>query len=401
MVNLLEDVKVLDLTHVHAGPLCTYQLALMGAQVVKVEAPESGDQMRGVSTETNPGMAPAFLGQNANKRSLAIDMKSNSGLQIVKKLIARADVLVTNMRPGTTDRLGVGYHEAKEMNPSIIYCAISGYGQNGPESDRAAMDHLIQGESGMISATGTPEQPARVGFAIADSGTAVISSSAICAALVRKGRTGEGAYLDVSMLESCITLMGINYYNFFATGRIGPRVGSNPLAQIGSAGTWPCAEGTLLVNANNQRLFERLASAVDRKDLLEDPRFKDIAASTPFRDDLREILGSIFITETASHWDNLLKEAGVPSGQLKTMDQVINHSQLAYRKTLAKIHDVPGSDSDSLTFVGAGFLVDNDPAIPTEPPPLLGQHTRAILEEIGIDPHDISTLANEGVIKCT
>ena len=141
MVNLLEDVKVLDLTHVHAGPLCTYQLALMGAQVVKVEAPESGDQMRGVSTETNPGMAPAFLGQNANKRSLAIDMKSNSGLQIVKKLIARADVLVTNMRPGTTDRLGGGYHEAKEMNPSIIYCAISGYGQNGPESDRAAMDH--------------------------------------------------------------------------------------------------------------------------------------------------------------------------------------------------------------------------------------------------------------------
>ena len=398
MVNLLEDVKVLDLTHVHAGPLCTYQLALMGAEITKIEAPEAGDQMRGTQTL---GMSPAFLGQNANKRSVAIDIKTDSGLRIAKTLIKESDVLVSNMRPGATDRLGIGYTDAKKINPGIIYCAISGYGQNGPESDRAAMDHLIQGESGMFSATGTPEQPVRVGFAIADSGTAVISSSAICAALVRKARTGDGAYLDVSMLESCITLMGLNYYNFFATGMIGPRVGSNPLAQIGSAGTWACSEGTLLVNANNQRLFERLANAIGRDDLLEDSRFKNIAASVPYRDDLREILGKIFITQSASHWDNLLKEAGVPSGQLKTMDQVVNHRQFAHRKSLAKINDVPGSDLESLTFVGAGFLVDGEPAVPTEPPPLLGQHTRLVLQEIGIEPTDISALASEGVIKCT
>ena len=396
-INLLDGVRVLDFTHVHAGPLCTYQLALMGADIIKVEAPGNGDQMRSMGQQLAPGMSPGFLGQNASKRSIALDLKSDDGVRLVHRLMEDADVVVINMRPGTADRIGIGYETARTVNPSIVYCAISGYGQEGPEADRPAMDHLIQGESGMFMATGTEDQPVRVGFAIADAGTAVIASSAILGALVRKGREGSGAFLDVSMLESCMALMGLNYYNFFATGKVGPRVGPNPLAQIGSAGTWKTKDGVLLVNANNQRLFERMARALGRGDLLEDDRFRDLNASGKHRDELRAILGEIFSTDTATHWDGVLRKAGVPSGQLKNLDEVVENPQLKFRNTLTTMSDVPGID-EALTFLGAGFTVDETPTRPTSVPPTLGRDSDDILTEIGINRLEIKRLRKIGVI---
>ncbi len=396
-INLLDGVRVLDFTHVHAGPLCTYQLALMGADIIKVEAPGTGDQMRSMGQQLAPGMSPGFLGQNASKRSIALNLKTDDGVRLVHRLMEDADVVVINMRPGTADRIGIGYETARTVNPSIVYCAISGYGQEGPEADRPAMDHLIQGESGMFMATGTEDQPVRVGFAIADAGTAVIASSAILGALVRKGREGSGAFLDVSMLESCMALMGLNYYNFFATGKVGPRVGPNPLAQIGSAGTWKTKDGVLLVNANNQRLFERMARALGRGDLLEDDRFRDLNASGKHRDELRAILGEIFSTDTANHWDGVLRQAGVPSGQLKNLDDVVENPQLKFRNTLTTMSDVPGID-EALTFLGAGFTVDETPTRPTSVPPTLGRDSDDILTEIGINRLEIKRLRKIGVI---
>ncbi|SUZ50902.1 uncharacterized protein METZ01_LOCUS3756 [marine metagenome] len=396
-INLLDGVRVLDFTHVHAGPLCTYQLALMGADIIKVEAPGNGDQMRSMGQQLAPGMSPGFLGQNASKRSIALNLKTDDGVRVVHRLMEDADVVVINMRPGTADRIGIGYETARTVNPSIVYCAISGYGQEGPEADRPAMDHLIQGESGMFMATGTEDQPVRVGFAIADAGTAVIASSAILGALVRKGREGSGAFLDVSMLESCMALMGLNYYNFFATGKVGPRVGPNPLAQIGSAGTWKTKDGVLLVNANNQRLFERMARALGRGDLLEDDRFRDLNASGKHRDELRAILGEIFSTDTANHWDGVLRKAGVPSGQLKNLDDVVENPQLKFRNTLTTMSDVPGID-EALTFLGAGFTVDETPTRPTTVPPTLGRDSDDILTEIGINRLEIKRLRKIGVI---
>ena len=396
-INLLDGVRVLDFTHVHAGPLCTYQLALMGADIIKVEAPGNGDQMRSMGQQLAPGMSPGFLGQNASKRSIALNLKTDDGVRLVHRLMEDADVVVINMRPGTADRIGIGYETARTVNPSIVYCAISGYGQEGPEADRPAMDHLIQGESGMFMATGTEDQPVRVGFAIADAGTAVIASSAILGALVRKGREGSGAFLDVSMLESCMALMGLNYYNFFATGKVGPRVGPNPLAQIGSAGTWKTKDGVLLVNANNQRLFERMARALGRGDLLEDDRFRDLNASGKHRDELRAILGEIFSTDTANHWDGVLRKAGVPSGQLKNLDDVVENPQLKFRNTLTTMSDVPGID-EALTFLGAGFTVDETPTRPTSVPPTLGRDSDDILAEIGINRLEIKRLRKIGVI---
>ena len=395
-VDLLHGVRVIDFSHVHAGPLCAYQMALMGADVIKVESPMGGDQMR---TGHPQGLPPGFLGQNANKRSLAIDLKDADGLKAVHALVASADVVLHNMRPGTPDRLGIGFEALKAVKADLIYCAISGYGQSGPESDRPAYDHLIQGESGMFMATGTEEQPVRVGFAVADAGTAMVACSAINAALLRRASTGAGAFIDVSMLESCIALMGLNYYGYLASGRIRPRVGPNPLAQNGSAGTFVTKDGTLLVSANSHRLFERLAKAVGREDLLADERFGSEEAARANRVELRKVFADIFSTETAAHWDALLRKHGIPAGQLKDLDQIVDNPQLAHRGTVKTLTNVPGTPDGTLRFVGAGFTVDENAATPSRPPPRLGEHSAEVLAEIGYSTSAIAALRAKGVLQ--
>lgn len=398
MVALLDGTSVLDFTHIHAGPLCTYQLALMGASVLKVEPPGTGDQMRQMGRPHAPNMSAGFIGQNANKRSIAIDLKSEPGLEVVHRLIAQSDVMVLNMRPGTADRIGIGLDQARRLKPDIVYCAISGYGQSGPESDRPAMDHLIQGESGMFNATGTPEHAVRVGFSIGDSATAIIASSAVAAALYRKARTHEGAFLDVSMLESCMAVMGLHYYGYFATGQVGRRPGQQALARIGSAGTWPTADGILLINANNLRLFHRLARAIDRADLIDDPKWSTLEAATVNGPEMRKILGDVFVTNTAAHWDNLLRNAGVPSGRVKTPPEVVEHSQLKHRGTIASVPNVPGF-TDPVQFLGAGFIADEQAQIPSIPPPLLGQHSREVMQELGYTDHEIASLIVKNILE--
>ena len=394
-VDLLAGVRVVDFTHVHAGPLCAYQLALMGADVVKVEAPEGGDQMRAGHAD---GLPPAFLGQNANKRSLAVDLKRPEGLAAVHALAATADVVLHNMRPGTPDRLGIGYPALKAVKPDLVYCAISGYGQEGPRSNRPAYDHLVQGESGMFLATGTEEQPVRVGFAVADAGTAMVACSAINAALLRRERTGRGTFLDVSMLESCMALMGLNYYGYLATGQVRPRVGPNPLAAAGSAGTFPTQAGTLLVNANTHRLFERMAKAVGREDLLRDQRFATAPAALANRAALRRLFAEHFRTDTAAHWDAVLTAAGVPAGQLKGPAEALDNPQLAHRGTVAALEDVPGVPDGRLRFLGTGFTVDGAPATPRRPPPRLGEHGAEVLAELGYGEQQIAALKAKGIL---
>ncbi len=398
MSNLLTGTRIIDFTHVHVGPLCTYQLALMGAEVIKIESPDGGDMMRGMGAGSEPGMSPGFLGQSAGKRSVAVNLKSEAGLALVQRLIGGADAVVSNLRPGTADRLGIGYEAARSVNDSIVYCAISGYGQTGPESDRPAFDHLMQGESGMMDSTGTVDEPVRVGFAAIDAGTAVIASSALLAALVRRAHTGQGAYLDVSMLESAMALMGLNYYGFLATGQQRPRVGRNPLARSGSAGTFDTQDGVLLVNANTRRLFERMAHGLGRADLLADERFATAQAAHHNWLTLRGVFAELFRTNTAEHWDQVLRAAGVPSGTLKTPAEVLANPQLAHRGALTHLSGVPGIEDGKLDVLGAGFTVDGAPTAPSGVPPRLGEHTKEVLAELGLSEAALRELAQTEVI---
>ncbi len=386
MLDLLQGVRVLDFSHVHAGPLCAYQLALMGAEVVKVEPPE-GDQMR-----LGPGaealMSHGFVGQGANKQSVCIDLKQPDGLALVHQLMANADIVLHNMRPGTPDRIGIGVADAQRLNPKVIYCAISGYGQEGPYALRPALDHLMQGESGMFAATGPGEGPAmRVGFAVADASSALVASSAIAAALFRRERTGQGAFIDVSMLESCITVMGLNMYGYLGSGAIRPRVGPDPLADVGSAGTFQTSAGTLLVNANNYRLFERLARALAREDLLE--RYPGVAFQEQWQA-LRAEFADHFATDTADHFEAILSAAGVPVGQVRDLHQVFASPQLSHRAAVTEL--------EGRRYTGAGFQVDGVASTPTQPAQALGAATREVLAGIGLEAAEVDRLLAQGIV---
>jgi crotonobetainyl-CoA:carnitine CoA-transferase CaiB-like acyl-CoA transferase len=389
MIDLLAGIKVIDMTHIHAGPLCTYQLGLMGAEIIKVEAPETGDQMRSMG---RPGdgslMSTGFTGQSANKQSIVIDLKSAAGQQTVKRLLERADVVASNMRPGTMDKLGLGVAAIREINRNIVYCAISGYGQNGPRAMRPALDHLMQGESGMFDATGMPEGPAvRVGFAVADASTAVIASSAIAAALFKREKTGNGCYIDVSMLECCLTIMGLNVYGYLETGQVGRRVGPDPLARIGSVGTFETTTNTLLVNGNNYRLFCRLADAVGQ------PELKDEYPSESFRsnwEELRARFAAIFQQDSAEAWEQRLSEAGVPVGQVRNLAEVFQNPQLGHRSAVT---DVAGRK-----HINAGFQVDGEPSAPSSPAPRLGEHTESVLRSNGFSEVEIRALLDSGAV---
>jgi len=389
MVSLLDGVRVVDFTHVHAGPLCTYQLALMGAEVVKVESPDGGDQMRSMGVGDEPLMSPGFLGQSANKRCIAIALKTPGGLEVAKEIIASADVLVHNMRPGTMERLGLGVDAVRKINDRAIYCAISGYGQTGPKAERPALDHLMQGESGMFDATGFAEGPAVwVGFAVADASTAVIASSAICAALYRRDKTNHGVFLDVSMLECSLTVMGLNAYGYLATGRVNPRVGPNPLARSGSVGTFATTTNTLLVNANNYRLFERLAAAVQCPELVvEYPR--DGAYAERWQA-LRQRFAGLFSTNSADHWEEVLAEAGVPVGQVRHLSEVFENPQLDYRRAVT---DVAGR-----RHLNAGFQVDGQPTAATGAAEHIGESTFQVLKELGVGNERAEELARRGAV---
>jgi crotonobetainyl-CoA:carnitine CoA-transferase CaiB-like acyl-CoA transferase len=404
MIDLLQGVRILDFTHVHAGPLCTYQLALMGAEVFKVEPPGSGEMFRsnGGDADMNARrMGALFVGQNAGKKSIAADLTSREIQRIIQeKITPTVDAVVHNMRPGTPEKLGIGYAQLEPHNPRLVYCAISGYGQSGPYADRAAMDHLIQGVSGMMAITGPTEgPPCRIGYSAADSASAFVAAQALLAGLFRARATDKGAFLDVSMLEACIAIQGQTYYNHLVTGRQPMRVGPNPLARIGPTGTFECADGALLlVNANNHKLFELACRAIGREDIFEDRRYHTPQDAAANWEELRAKFAEIYMTRPAIEWEELLCAEGVPAGRVQEMPEIVQSPQLAYREAISTQKQVAGVDRD-LRFIGAGFQLDGEPTTPTGPPPVLGAHTREVLAAAGVAAEDIERLEEEGLLE--
>ncbi|MEU4407896.1 CoA transferase [Streptosporangium sp. NPDC023963] len=372
----LDGIKVVDLTNVLAGPYCSYQLMLFGAEVVKVEMPGDGDLARrlGPDPELNrEGLGASFLAQNAGKKSVEIDLKSPAGRQAFEAMVAGADVLLENFRAGVLARLGYGWDRLRELNPGLVYCAISGFGQNGPMSGAPAYDQIVQGLSGMMSVTGTPETvPLRVGFPICDSIGGLMAALAISAALAGRARGGAGCFLDLSMLEASISAMGWTASNYLVSG-VEPEPMGDQNATAAPSGTFETADGPLNIAANQQVQFETLCRLVGRPDLPADPRFAAREARKTHRRALNRELNLALRTRTALEWEEILSRGGVPAARVLTVAQALALGQLRGRGFLTEL-PFPGGDERRVTVTGNGVLVDGAALRPRGPAPLLGQH---------------------------
>ncbi|OAN70728.1 CoA-transferase [Jannaschia sp. EhC01] len=391
----LKGVRVLDLTNVLAGPFACHQLAHLGAEVIKVENPRGGDLARnlGASPELSAkGMGISFLAQNAGKKSLTLNLKRAAGKEALKRLVETADVLVENFRPGVMGRLGLGYDVLKAVKPTLIYCAISGFGQDGPWAANPAYDQIVQGASGVMSITGTGE-PTRVGYPLSDTVGGLTAAMAITAALNARPR---GTFIDVSMLEATLATMGWVVSNHLIGG-VAPQANGNENPTSAPSGTFQAEDAPLNIAANKDEQWEALAPLLGRADLLADARFATREDRKANRHALRAELETVLTTRSAAHWVALLNANGIPSGPVLSLPQILSHPQVAGRGLLARFDNTPGLDI-AIDVVSTGFQLDGTrPTVPT-PPPALGQDTRDILHDLGYHEDDIRHLAEEGVI---
>jgi crotonobetainyl-CoA:carnitine CoA-transferase CaiB-like acyl-CoA transferase len=372
----LSGIRILDLTNVLAGPYCSYQLALLGAEVVKVELPGQGDLARhlGSDPELNAaGIGASFLAQNAGKKSVELDLKDPGDQVVFRDMVAGADVLLENFRAGVLARMGFGWPVLRELNPALVYCAISGFGQTGPMRHAPAYDQVIQGLSGIMSITGTPETaPLRVGFPICDTVGGLMAAMSIAAALTGRAKTGRGCFLDVSMLEAAISAMGWPVSNYLVAG-VTPEPMGDQNATAAPSGTFDAADGPLNIAANRQEQFEILCREVGLPQLIDDPRFAEREARKTNREELNAELNAALRGRTAVEWEQVLTAQGVPAARILTVPQALELGQLAYRGLFT---DLPYPDDSGrvLRVTGSGALLDGEPMRPETPPPLLGQH---------------------------
>ena len=390
----LAGIRILDLTNVLAGPFCCHQLAHMGADVIKVEVPGSGDLARqlGADPDLNrKGMGTSFLAQNTGKRSITINMKSDKGKEVFHRLVATSDVLVENFRPGVMDRLGVGYEVLKKERPNLIYCAISGFGQDGPLKSAPAYDQIIQGMAGVMSVTGTPETaPLRVGYPMADTIGGMTAAFAVASALGNKDPNNRGCFIDVAMLEAVLSTMGWVVSNFLQLGMEQQPMGNDNFTASPS-GTFRTGDGPINIAANKQEQFEAVCDVVGRPDLKTDPRFAERQARLDNRQELTALLEDAMATNTANHWRAALNAAGVPAGEVLTVPQILAHPQIADRGLIATFENVPGVGRD-VQVARAGIKIDRASVATNTPPPLLGQDTDTLLGELGFSADDIAAL---------
>lgn len=400
MADLLAGVRVLDLTNVLAGPFCTYLLAQLGADVIKVEQPGRGDLARrlGADPERNrQGLGASFLAQNAGKRSLTLDLKRAEGRAILERLASGADVLVENFRPGVMERLGLGPGRLRGLAPRLVWCSISGFGADGPLAASPAYDQIVQGLSGLMAITGdAASAPLRVGFPVADTIGGLTAAFAVVAALFRRERTGLGETIDVSMLEALLSAMGWPVSNWLIAGkRPEPSGNENPTAA--PSGTFRTAAGLLNIAANEQSQFEALCAVLGRPELVADPRFSEREARKRHRAALKAELEAALASADAASWARRLTAAGVPAGPVLSLEAALEQEQIRARAAIREV-PAPAPLEGLLRLVRAGFrLASGDPA-PMGPPPRLGEHTDAILAELGLRPEEIAELRAKGVV---
>lgn len=400
MTQALEGIRILDVTNVLAGPFCGYQLALLGADVIKVETPGTGDLARqlGADPALNAElMGTSFLAQNAGKRSVTLNLKSEAGKAIFHKLAASADVVIENFRPGVMDRLGVGYDDLREINPRLVYCAISGFGQTGPLKDAPAYDQIVQGMSGVMSVTGDERSvPMRVGYPVADTLGGVTAAFAISAALVRRAATGVGTSIDVSMLDCMLASMGWVISNYLIAGQR-PQPMGNENFTAAPSGTFETADGLLNIAANKQEQFVALVALLGIPELASDARFAQREARKRNRAELKTLIEAALKAKSAAEWVPALTGAGIPAGRVLDVASALAEPQVMQRRLVKSFRRAVRNERD-VSVVLSGFKMrEAEPDVACAPP-ALGEHTAQVLGELGFTSLEIEQLKHQGAV---
>lgn len=392
----LEGVTVLDLTRVLSGPYCTMLLADMGARVIKIEQPGRGDDTRAWGPPFINGESAYFLSINRNKESVTLDFKHPEGRAVLERLVARADVLVENFRPGTLDRAGFGYDELGTRFPRLIYCSVSGFGRTGPLRDRPGYDAVIQAEGGLMSITGDADGPPyRLGVAIADIVAGMFAAQGISLALFHRERTGRGQQVDIGMLDSVAALLTYQASIYFATGTSPARMG-NRHPTIVPYEPFPTADGDLVLAIGNDELWRRFCTVIGRDDLGSDPRLATNQDRVARRQELRDALIDVLRTRTRDAWTEAFSAAGIPCGSVRDVKDVLNDPHLAAREMVRHVFHPTAGD---IRVLGVPVKLSASPGGVHTAPPMLGQHTAQVLmQDLGLSADEVERLREKHVV---
>lgn len=396
MAGALHGIRVLDLSRVLAGPYCTMQLGDMGAEIIKIEQPGRGDDTRRWGPPWVGGESAYYLCANRNKKSVTLNFKDQRARNILRELARQSDIVVENFKVGALDRMGIGYEVLSSVNPKLIWCSITGYGQDGPFADHAGYDFVAQGESGLMSITGEVDgEPMKVGVAVVDITTALFACNAILAALHARERTGRGQRIDAALMPSAVAWLANVGSSYLVSGEMPKRYG-NAHATIVPYQTFKARDQWIIVGVGNDRQFQALCTMMGIPEIATDARFATNPERVSHRDELIALLAEIFITDDGARWLDGMSAAGIPCGPINTVDQVMAHPQIEHR---GMIVNVPHPTAGSVKVVGPPFIMSDTPAQVRSHPPLLGEQTDEILRgRIGLTPDEIARLRDEGAI---
>jgi crotonobetainyl-CoA:carnitine CoA-transferase CaiB-like acyl-CoA transferase len=392
-----EGIKILDFTQVLAGPYASYQLALLGADVIKVERREGEDMRRTpLSREwSERGLAPGFIAANGNKKSLTLDLTKPEAIEIVKKLAAQADVVMENFRPGVMDKLGIGYSALSAINPRLIYCAVSGFGQTGPERLRAGYDGKMQALSGIMAITGHEATgPTRAGFAVCDVLSGLTAAFGLSSALFQRTHTGKGQLVDVSMLEASLACLSGPIADFSVAGHRQQLSGNQAVSRKPTANLFKARGGYLLLAVNNEKQYRALMAALGREDTLQDPRFVDWFARQENEQALRAIIEGELAKKSPREWEKILDAAGAPCAGIWKVEEVLDHPQILARGAIQEVDTPYGR----LRLAGSGFRLAHGGGKLDTMAPALGAHTDEVLASLGYDESAIAELRAREVV---
>ncbi|HEY1802056.1 MAG TPA: CoA transferase [Terriglobales bacterium] len=395
--HALEGLRVLDFSHALAGPYCTLLLADYGAEIYKLESPQGGELGRGWGPPFVGGEASFFLGLNRGKYGISIDLKQPEGIDLCLRLLDQMDILVENFRPGTMDRLGLGYKAVHSRNPRLIYCSISGYGQDGPSRDEAAMDLIVECSSGFMSITGTEDgEQVRSGYAVADINAGLFAVIGILMAIQHRNRSGVGQFVDVSMFDGMISAMSSNYMGYLGSGHVPAPLGT-AFPTVVPYRVFHASDRVFSIAVGSEKLWAAFCRAIGHPELQSHPDYASNALRIKNRNALEPVLQEVFRTRTASEWTDLLGSVGIPCSLVRTFAEVVEHPQSEVRKMFPYIEH-PTAGRHKVT--GSPIKMSETPGSPSTGAPSLGQHTCAVLVKLlGLDAEGINRLVADGVIK--